>query len=121
MERFIFKPIKTEPEDVFSSGDDKAKVAWVTAETLVKDADKHSPVIMLISWDLGYAGISFYDIAQFLYDNYTEFQIDSLLKVITGNDSVTIKQVAYESEEQLEELRAKASNIYDLAASKSKE
>ena len=121
MERFIFNPMGTEAEEVFGSDDDKAKGAWVIAEVLVSDTNKHMAVIMLLSFDLGSAGVSFYDMAQFLYDNYSELQLIGLHKALTNSGGVMTKQMHYESKEQLEALREEADKMHAMAEKKLKE
>lgn len=110
MKRFIFK-IGTEGQEVIDSGDDKAMGAWVVAEELVEDSKKHMAVIMLISFDLDTPGVSFYEMAQFLYDNYTNMQLVGLHKALTGGEGVVTKEMKYETQEELVALKEAAEEL----------
>ena len=110
MERFIFKT-GLEAEKVFESNDNKAIGAWVVAEELAQDTNKHMAVIMIISFDLNTSGVSFYEMAQFLYDNYTNMQLVGLHKALVGGEGVTTKEVKYETEEELAALKKEAEEL----------
>ena len=111
MERYIFENLNE--KELMNSGDSKAMGAFVVADELVADPKKNMAVIMIISFDLGVAGVSFSEIAQFLYDNYSNFQLMGLHKAITDESGVTTVAQTYDSPEELAELKAKAKTMQD--------
>ncbi len=111
MERYIFKNDANNMDKVFESEDEKAIAALKAAEALVGDPDKNMTALMLISFDMNTAGMSFVDIAQFLYDNYSKYQLVGLWLSITNPSAVTSKKMHYESEEEMEALKKEANEI----------
>lgn len=96
----------TKSEDI--ENDSKAVIAFKIADEIIEDTYKHMPLLMIISFDTGMSGVSFFDIVQFLYDNYTEHQLTLLASAMIAPETVGAKKATYNSEEELNELKKDA-------------
>ncbi len=106
--RFIFKNLVTEFEDTMKAADEKASAAYRTAEVIIDDPEKNMAIIMIVSFDLGNAGLSFCDLAQFLYDNYSIMEISSLYLAVSNSGSIKTVSEDFDSEKALEHLKKDA-------------
>ena len=108
MKRFVFSLTGTSDEDINNCGDEKAIVAFNTAQILVSDTTKNMTVLLLLSFDMGATGLAFAEIAQFLYDNYEIHQIKILFISLSNPSELTTRKVTYSSEKELKELKEEA-------------
>jgi hypothetical protein len=68
---------------------------------------------MMISFEIDSAGISLVDMAQFMYDNYSNYQLMSLHSAMTEDGSVTTMRRSYNSEEELSQIKQDAKDRYE--------
>ena len=110
--------MNADEKEVLESGDAKAKGAWMTADAIVQNSKENIPILMIISYEVGGGGVSFTEVAQFLYDNYTEPQIAGLFLAITSPDSISSREERYSSIEELEQIRGDAKKNLDESEKK---
>jgi len=108
MERFIFG-MNTELKDIEKAKDPKAYGAWETAGEIINDIDKNIGILVMVSFEIGSkGGVTFFELAQFIYDNYSPIQIAGLHMAISGNSAVQTMKTTYSSQEELDKIREDA-------------
>lgn len=110
MTRFVFGKMD-KSDEVYNSEDMKAKMAFTLAGEIIATREDNMPLLVLLSFEIGNGGLTQNDLAQFLYDNYSEHQLTGLHMSIVDKDAIKTIERHFETEEELEQIRSEAKEM----------